>query len=1237
MSNGNPLSPQRFLANNRNALLSAVLTPSVVQTVASQVNEIPTARSGKAKLSLTGDYSGTEAATYDFQIMDASVATQLLSTPISSGVGSGLLANLVATGPAQQFTVQLVDEGLPTTTSSVDFEGVKIVSRTPGAGGNAINISVDQSTLVFVPTSYSLLNDLDIGAGSDTTALTGAGYFWDTKQLGADGAIPTAAHRIAFGDDTSQIYLQYRVYKPGQITGSSDGYGYYFVPAIQRVIPAGTKVVFVTGGRTVTLSDGVHSDETYTDVETDFDILNDINTTSVMCMVDGIVALDRTPTGQASREFSVRTDARPLPSSGTGSSFATGFDSVFVNSGAATELITATCFATNASVAPFAHLGHEQWKLRGSVSGDLGEIYTGEPYVDPSGNFGLTIPIRLPLTAGLKTGAFTAGNPLYVSRAAGVENPPICPVALDLGPNATDGSILLTYTKRPSGACACGSLPVPDLDTACLGNIDGGSEAMAYKPANVARLTTLYNWYAELVRSNTVQSKGAQNADQAPLLTNPKVAHQVDSTLDPSAIDGSQDKFVPNNGGSSIYVNYTPIDTVSLKQMIKNFEMALAELDPLDETITAVGNAITAWETAVAEMEGDVTAQLSQTTTYAAYGTAVVPTTGIAAIADEALTAGNIVVVYPVAGVLHMRKFLLGFGSVVGWVGAGVTSGASGTAIFAGNNTATVAEFSQAAGNIVYPAVDSGAAGKTALGKTGFVAPGWTGSAIPQFTATGATSTYTDGTTSGLSVVSTYNRLAILSERYNSRLDTVLMTAGISPLGKGDADILESGDGCWQDYPGEQYYWVVTGEKGTYAPAFNNKPYWSSVKGTNLEYHSTKEFAFQINVACPANLLPGDQIPMTINGSASAGGTYQPGDVLTEGMVAAAPLFLAGGQTGNTLETWGVSGSQTGAMPSFVYDSASPTDYSQTLLGFRLQPGGIPFAKGDKFVFNVEGGHYQWRKNGGSWSADIAIPSTPTLLDDGLSIAFTTGTAPSFVMGDQYHFTALQPWAASNMLSPNPGARWAWGADASPSIVFALPVPTDIGGAAIGMHTLPAGTTITLEGGTISGTYDWSETLTWRAGAFHDIFAAVKPGQNYLRLTLGSAANGTISWFWAGVPLETEFSASMDLRNAWNLERASSGLYSSARMLGRTINGDVTWTNGGLTEQDGLNIIDMLDWLKSHDDEPLIFIPNLNRPDALIAQVNVDEAKLPDINDYGTGPDVPRMLGGSLPLKGVWQ
>lgn len=1070
-------APQRYFANNRNALLDADLTPSDVLPVAGQVLEIPVARMGSGSVRLTGSYDGFEEATYDVEILDNNADNPFVSSVVSSGAGSGTIENVVAAGAAQSFTIELFNEGIPELAAGVDFEGVRIVARAVGASGNALSLEIDQSGLTFTPQAFSLLADLAAGAGGATTGLDGAAFDWNTKVLSGDNIIPADAHRVAFGDDTTNIYLQYKKYVDGR-------WSYHFVPEIRRNVAKGSIVNFVTGGRDVDVCVSGTPTETLTGIVTVFDLLNAIKTESALVDVAGVVAYDRSPTGQAAKELLARTDAHVEPSTGSGSEFATGFVDTFANAGAATELITATCYAITFRDHPLAAVGAERWHLVGSVSGNLGDIVTGVPYTDGSpATFGLTIPQVLPEDYNSGAGRFSVTEINYVPRDEGEQEPPICVVAMTLGAEAVDQSIVLRWEKRPSGDCDCSGMTVPALDGDCLGIIDpeGGSE-MGLQTDTIAKLAALYTYAAAVIRANS----GSSTIDGFDV---PVPYGFLDR---PTAL--TTEVFVDPTTGSDTRNIATKNPPNSFKDIVDDFASAVVAIDPVtDAGLRADG--MSAWDDAFTALQADID------------DTTPMPAT------------------------------------------------------------------------------------------------------------------------------------AVNSDIYGALLAIAYASAGIVP-GKSNASTVQSGDGCWRD-TGDDYWWAVVGsDKGAYAPAFNNTPFYSCRRNEDDGlYYSSKEFGFQINIKCPEYLKEGDEIHLAI-GDAGKSSTYQIGDVLTLPIIAGVPVQLAGGQDGDPTLEFYVSGSVVGALPSYTYEpGASPAGYlASGVLEFEYVPGGIPNRKGDRWTFALEGGHYRWRKDGGAWSTDsppLDISDAPAAFDSGLSIEFVAGATPSFEVGDVFSFRALQPWAVSNLRTPSL-SRWQW-SGATADVVVDMGSSTDVNAALLARHTLPEGATITIEGGDSPGVYLWTESLTWRAGIIANVFTTPRTAR-YVRISVAAATDGGIGWAWLGDPLTTTLSADFTPRRSYRIENGSAGLDQGGRFLAMATSGEVVFSDSALSDDDVDGLLSLVDWIKSNNDEPFAFMPNVNRPaESYLVRGAVDELQYDESSGMNATPGArDRRYSIAIPLTGVW-
>lgn len=1200
------IAPHRFLVNNRNVLRDAVLMASSVRPAANSVQEEELPRRGTAQALLAGNYVGPEDATYEVQVTSDVVGSKLVSAPLRSGVGTGTLQDIIASNAAQTYFIELFDAGTLEAKASVDFEGVRLVSRS--IPGNNISIIVDQSTLVFNDTIYSLLDALAPAAGGLNTGLEGQGYDWDTKAMDANGIIPLDAHRIAFGDDRTIIYTQYKQYDS---TGAR--WLYHFIPEIKHAVPAGTPVYFVDGGRTVqVLQDDVVVD-TFTDVRTVYDFLSQLKTpASTLLDVDGVVAFDRSAVGQASREFLLRTDAHVERSSGTGHG-ASGFVDAFAAEGALTELVTAECWAVNGKDSPAAHLGAELWTVKGSLSGVVGTATTGVPFAHPDGRWGFTIPRKLPEGYGLAKGRFTANPPNYITRPDNATPPPICVVGMALGPNAVDEQITLRWSRRPTGDCTCQDMLVFPIDGNCLGVYNlGGSMLDAYSEDNRERLEDLYEWQGNVIRQRSSYTSNGY-ALQSPFVANPVSTKYGD----------------PNVSGNQVLVDM--FFTKTLFEIVADWEKTLKDLNDLslgspEGVLRAQAEAL--WDVRVAEFKSDVTGGTSRFGEFPVY---------------EDLTAGDAVSIFvDNDGVEKVRKAVSGeikYGFVIADAAAGspVT-----TVYYFGTNTVASGAFEV---GTTYAPSRTVPGGWTADPTDRVDAP--EGMALPTLTATATSATM-------LTVVNplltNYNNVyyALLADRYKSRMQEVLITGGISPLGKAEASTLESGDGCWRDWGGT-HWWTVNGPDRGYGPAFNNKPYISVRKADDeSKYFSTKEFAFQVNVACPDKLVEGDEIVLSI-GDSGWPPTYTVGDVNTLPVVAAAPFRLSGGRVGDPIQSWYVNGSIDGALDVFLFDPTTdvPSVYAGDGLAFAMKRGGIPFIKGDKFKVVVEGGAWRWRKaiDGvfGGWSSEADITADPVLLDDGLSLSFVTGAAPSFVADDTFRFIAFQPRAVSNVRVPTT-ERWAW-ADDDPAVTLDVDIGANepISSASIALHSLPVGAVVTLEGGAAPGVFDWSQEFVRRDGAM--VIEFPQETARYLRYTIsGVTAGGSIGWMWAGVPFTTAMGLqSIRLSHQYKIERGNVGLSQGGVFSGYAVGGTAVWSEGTLTKVEAGQLIDMVNWIKRHQDESFLFVPQITIPaEVLMAQVLDDELPIDDLYEYGLNANREPMVdsrrfSATLNLKGTWQ
>lgn len=471
---------QAFLSQKDNLAASATLTPSSVKPIANAVMLVLRNWSGRGRTVISGTYTGQNEQTIELKTVDT-VATDnpMVSEPEFIGVGNGTLTGATVSA-AQTITVTLSSLGEQLKAAGLNMGAVVFKSRALGVSGNSITLTVNESGLTYTAANFSTLRRIQSG----TDLVNGPEYDWQSAVMGTDDIVPASAKRIRFGDDDNTIYRQVKQFNGKQ-------WDYRFMPPLKRDIEAGTPIYFVTGSRSVTVSNGTTT-ETFTGIQTLFDLVKKIQTGSTLITVDGVVAEDHGLDGIATLEFDLKTSAYAEPSFGSGSKYAQRFTSVSVGSNASTELIQAKCFAISRDENPSAGLGKELWTLSGTVSGALGNIQTGTAYTHPSGKFGLTIPAKYPDGWGSKRGKLTQQS-MKVSTSVVVDN-------LFAGAEATDQTITLTWKipgtdgQPDNNAAGCGSsgmtsgtvdyarlgltaLPTPNSGGATGGSGGGGAAA----------------------------------------------------------------------------------------------------------------------------------------------------------------------------------------------------------------------------------------------------------------------------------------------------------------------------------------------------------------------------------------------------------------------------------------------------------------------------------------------------------------------------------------------------------------------------------------------------------------------------------------------------------------------------------------------------------------------------------------------------------------------------------------
>lgn len=1238
---------QRFLPGNTNHIRNGATITGPVKPIVDAVIQRAVSRNGSAGAEIKGTYVGAEERIYEIEVLDTTPTEPLVTKPTFSGTGNGDLTDIEvpAAISARTYTVELADLGQQLLAAGADFQGVKLKARTAGAAGNGLSLRISRTGLTFTPQPFSLLHPLAQGLKE----AIGPEFDYDTKTLSADNIVPADAHRVVFGQDFNNIYVQYKKFENGEFI-------YFFEPAIKTPVDEGSQVSFVTGTYTVEVLDGVTVEETYNDIRTLYDLLNALKTQSTLVSVEGVVANNREPGGNNVSDLQARTDAYVATNTGQSSEYATGFTDVVLADDAATQLLTARCIAATAQDDFTAGAGSEIWEVKSSIGNLLGTYRSGDLVVTPSVT--ARIPRKLPPGyTSTPQGQFDLVDIVYADRDDEVPKyPGICVNGRTLGPNAVAQTVTLTYTKRAEpDECACTESPF-SLNPECIGSpvpTDGGP-TVGYQSDVVTKLIDLYDWLADTVRANSTYFSAPGS------YIDPSVVGSTPGSVQGNMAFAQQDPFISNpmaggsynvigydNDGQPIYrqisgPSMSGFAKQTLLAVVGDFERAIGQIDKTAGALRTAG--LAAWDAAVTEFKTDVDDNFSGTPLGESE---IVEST-------EDLNEGELVVVYKSGGDKFVKKAVAHPAAVgYGFVKADTTSGADATVYYYGE-LPEIAEVSLDGAPDLTPCTTSDAYPVTIGTALVFSActPG-----LPQVATVDGISNRILGAPvlwpleSGVTPYKLYIKegdtafaiigLQLLPDRYKTRLMHCLISAGISPLGKSDANSESSGDGCWQD-TNDPYYWTVNGSVGgTYAPAFNNQAYYSSKKrpaspgvAGSTGYTSTKEFGFYLHIPCVQYLEEGDQIILEIGNAAQGKQSYVKGDLLTLGIIAAQNIQFGGGADGDNVQTWYVTDSVDGPLPVYELDLDTPAPYVDGDFTFLIEEGSIPFVKGDSFSFSVEGGHFRWRHViegvAGVWSSAIAATTTPITLEDGLELTFQLGTSPAFFTGDVYKFLALQPYAIKNILLPDFDA-WRWGNSTAPLLID-LGAVKDITAISLAYHDIPEGATIVVTGGNVA-VNEWAETLTWQK----DVMAKlVNRTARYLSVSVTGADDAGIGYLYIGETIAFTYSAQVSLNREYRVKRSTGDVNPNAQYQGVGLGGSVQWPEGSLTEEDFPAIKAMVDFLKKNNDEPLLFFPQYTREDEIVlASVEVDEITFNDVYNFQPNYDRERRISCSLPLRGV--
>ena len=492
------MSVHRFLANHRNLLRSATVNGTTTRA-SDAVFPSAVNRAGNGRVTLAGSYTGQDSATFDVEIRPAGGFSTRVSQPVFAGAGNGTLAGLsIAPGTASQtVAVTLVDLGTATTRAqAVIYGDILLRAKTPGAGGNALVLTVTPALTL----SASPVGALSAALAKDTEEWTDQRLDFGAVPLNPDGTVPTTAPRLVFGRDIAHVYRHIKRWDGEQ-------WQYGVSPKLAGDYAEKSTVHTVTGTYSVTVTDGV-TPETHAGITTLYDLLLALNASALVEVV-GVVAKDLKPGGMAVIDLPIRTVAFALPVVVSTPERMPDLQNVVVAGAAPTETVTVECTANTP-------IGAETWAVKSKVSGALSNAITGVRYADASSPVAFTVPVvsraEHPVSGSIQITATAFAN-------AGTEtgSPAVCLYRPTLGAKAANKTLTLVWTAKPADDCDCKDATVtggPDPD--CLGiDIEGEENDMAIPSWYATRLQTLYGWREDFTTANTaVTAAGELRAAQ---------------------------------------------------------------------------------------------------------------------------------------------------------------------------------------------------------------------------------------------------------------------------------------------------------------------------------------------------------------------------------------------------------------------------------------------------------------------------------------------------------------------------------------------------------------------------------------------------------------------------------------------------------------------------------------------------------------------------------------------------
>lgn len=465
------LSKNRILANSGNHIVAIT---SSGQRPANDFRLLAQSRAGGGRLGISGNYTGAQDSLIDIEITSGT-GGQLAARAHVEGVGSGTMdvhhIRAAAVPGLLRFT--LADAGKSAICAQCSFYGANLVARVPGEAGNDIAITCTRN-LTLAPSRFSLLNPIAAGE----TELTGDEFEWG-QPSGDAHAVPVGALRIQFSGQ-NQVHRTWKSWRDGRFV-------YHLDPAPELPIPAGARILYVSGDYTLTVRQGAEQ-EVYSGCVTIFDFLRALQARSTLVEVQSAVVEDRAPGGMAVTDIPLITTAHARPAQNLPENVTLEIDRVAEDANTENIHIRA--------------LGNNRWSVAGAISGELGTAMIAEPF--QAGPVSFTLFDRRSASASRDDAASDARIRYKFNPASRDKNEPlpqVCMKPLLRGIAATDKTITFRYTKRPDKECSCADLPDLPVPAYLLGLTTTGGSSML-PPEGNRRRGALFGWLAQFNAGN---------------------------------------------------------------------------------------------------------------------------------------------------------------------------------------------------------------------------------------------------------------------------------------------------------------------------------------------------------------------------------------------------------------------------------------------------------------------------------------------------------------------------------------------------------------------------------------------------------------------------------------------------------------------------------------------------------------------------------------------------------------